>query len=364
MSCSLSSALRLALTTAVCVVAGFGSGVSAESQSKTERDPDRERAELNRQRPKTDLPVGTGLRVVGVRDGVLQFRLNDKLVEGEAALTAEVRKLIANAQAKLGTSIDFYLAWPQTTDVKFTADQDKAIRRAICAAGPEVRSIQAQRVGIVSSDWNSRTHVWVELAGAGKLGNSYRLAVQGGKPQEAEGDEALKKALQEALAAARAKVKAKEDAEARKLSVHFNVHPEPGLTATEEQIAAARKAIVAAEVDPDFKLERSQPPTGSGTAPLRFLVAGARNGQVVYRRVCLDPVELVGQEALVREVAQVLKERDAVEVTFKVLDPTGVTREALEAASAACKAAGAEVTDLPDLSAKPPPMPPKQEKEP
>ena len=363
MTCRPSLAVCLVAAAAAWAVAALGSGLAAEAPAKTDRDPDRERAELNRQRPKTDLPVGTGIKVVGVRDGVLQFRLNDKLVEGEAALTAEVRKLIANAQTKLGTSVDFYLAWPQTTDVKFTAEQDKGIRRAIYAAGPEVRSIQAQKV-FVGSNWESRTHVWVELAGAGKLGNAYRLAVQGGKPQEVEGDDALRKALQEALAAAKAKAKA--DAEAPKLSVHFNVHPEPGLTATEEQIAAARKAIVAADVDPDFKIERAQPPTaGTGPAPLRFLVAGARNGQVVYRRVCLDPVELVGQEALIREVTQVLKERVAVEVTFKVLDPTGVTREALEAASAACKAAGADVADLPDLSAaKTPAVPPKQEKEP
>jgi hypothetical protein len=272
-----------------------------------------------------DRKAGFRLRVVGVRDGVLQYRLADDgpPVEGEAALTAAFRKVLDEEEQRQG---GFLLASSQcdvTPGLALSSEQRSATFAAMRAAGPEVGSM-----GSFGGDLTvGRFEKVVEVRITGPRADGNRYLFEG---QALEGEAALAAALQKALADHRA---GKEQPALYALRVRLQIEAKPGITATEEQIALARKTIAASGVG------QSARPT---IVPVPVEIVGIRDGVLRFK---LGDREVEGEAAFIvalrAKIAALAKEAGQPVLVHLELSTTpgvGVPQERQDAAEKALRA--------------------------
>jgi hypothetical protein len=179
------------------------------------------------------------VRAIGVRSGLLQFRLDrdGPVVFGDAELTAAIRRIIDAEEEKSGGIMMFNVGYQAVPEMVIPDEQHKITKAAMKAAGPEVRFPFGYRDGggRVRSIYVKLVRVLIVDAAASGQGSRY--LVDG---QPAEGEDGLRAALAGALAAWRA---GKENPGLYTLRTELKVEVKPGVTATEEQIALAREAL-------------------------------------------------------------------------------------------------------------------------
>lgn len=181
------------------------------------------------------------IRVVGVRDGVIQYRLADDgpPVEGEAALTAAFRKVLDEEERRQGGFLLASSQYDVTPGLVLSSEQRSAISAAMRAAGPEVGSMGS--FGGAFAVGRFEKVVEVHITGPCAGGNRYLF-----EGQALDGEAALTAVLQKVLTEHRA---GKEQPALYTLNVRLQIEAKPGVTATEDQIELARATIKAAGVE-------------------------------------------------------------------------------------------------------------------
>lgn len=180
---------------------------------------------------------------VGVRDGVLQFRVGDKLVEGEVALTEALRQRIAEIEKEKGGFTLITPGWNAAPELEIAPAQTEAVWKAIKSAVVDPEGFFGYRDGggrrkVVSRrSWSFPvvTFAKVNIIAPAEAGNRYMLG-----DQTLDGEKTLTAALGKILADSH---KGQEKAEGYFLSIKLAVEVKPGITATEEQIERARATI-------------------------------------------------------------------------------------------------------------------------
>ncbi len=180
------------------------------------------------------------IMVVGVRDGVFQFRTAGKLVEGESELTKALRKRIAEIEQEKGGFTLISPCWEHAPELVITSKHGAAVTKAIDAAGPQVSWGLGFRGGIGRRRSSDEKAVTVNILNAVKEGNRYQL-----DSRVLDGEKALTEALRVVLADWR---KGKRDPQRYFLQVRLRVEVKPGITATEEQIKLAHRTVGTAKV--------------------------------------------------------------------------------------------------------------------
>jgi hypothetical protein len=177
------------------------------------------------------------IRVVGVSDGRPQFRIDDELLEGEAALTESLRAT-ATDDGDPGVIVRARIV-PEP-EVALSDTQVAAIKKAARAAGRHVDRLELVRWERDARD--DATPVVVDIIGTRDDGNRYRF-----EGRILEGEEALSRSLRQRLAERRAGLPA--PAGKHTLDVKLRAELAPGVTATEDQIEQARETLHAAGVE-------------------------------------------------------------------------------------------------------------------
>jgi len=185
-------------------------------------------------------PIKARILVVGVRDGDYQFRLNGELVEGQKALAEKMRKSAADAAKKRGgpVLINPIVTWArELNDV--AGDRGGLLTEFIESSVPEVSGPLGFRgsAGMKRRVGEKLLVLVVTMTGVEKDLMTYRL-----EDAASRGDKALTATLKDRFENWH---KAQEPTAICAMHVTLTVDPK-ARTATEEQIANARKAIKAA----------------------------------------------------------------------------------------------------------------------
>jgi hypothetical protein len=265
------------------------------------------------------------IRVVGVRDGVLQYRLagDGPPVEGEVALTAAFRRVLDEEERRQG---GFLLASSQcdvTPGLALSSEQRSAVFAAMRAAGPEVGSMGS--FGADLTEGRFEKAVEVPIAGLCADGNRYLF-----EGQALEGEAALAAALQKALADHRA---GKEQPALYALRVRLKIEAKPGITVTEEQIALARKTIAASGV------EQSARPT---FVRVPVEIVGVKDGALRFklgaREVEGEAAFIAALRAKIATLAEDAGQPVLVQLEMSTAPGVGVPQERQDAAEKALRA--------------------------
>jgi hypothetical protein len=195
------------------------------------------------------------VKAVGVRDGELQFRVDDRLVQGNEELTGAVRERIAAIEKQKGGFTMITPTVSYASELVVSGDQRGAVWEAISASGDRVY-IGGGRFGYRDGG-GRRSNVIKKvklniIAPHGKE-NRYQLG-----SRTLDGEAALVDALRGELAAWR---DGKTAPNAHFLAVSVRVEVKPGVTATEDQIKLAHRTVKSADV------ERPPKPPASGRSP-------------------------------------------------------------------------------------------------
>jgi hypothetical protein len=173
------------------------------------------------------------VELVGFKDGRARFKLEDKEVEGEKALTEALRAKIAALTQEAGHAVAVTPNLRAAEGLEVSREQQDAAEKALMAAGPEV-------LGVMSGGGRRRV--------AGRLDVVRLMAPGGHGPRYAigetvfDGGDALTAALKDRLA----KFKA-EPANSGKLYL-VRIEAEGGAGLTERDVAAAEALCRAAGV--------------------------------------------------------------------------------------------------------------------
>ncbi len=235
---------ELAAAKAACVAAG----------AKVEKLPDL---------PKIDPTVRSYMRAegrhadiavkgVGVRDGILQFRVDDRLVEGEAALARVLQQRIREIEKEKGGFTLITPGWQKVPELEVSPGQEEAVWSAIESATPNTAGFFGFRdgggrkviLGKRSRGWTFPvvTFVRVTIVAPVEDGNRYLLG-----ERTVDGERALTVALENVFADSH---KGQENTEGYFLSIKLAVEAKPGITATEGQIERARVTVNAVRREP------------------------------------------------------------------------------------------------------------------
>jgi HEAT repeat protein len=184
------------------------------------------------------------LRIVGVRDGVLQFRLDDRFAEGQDALLRVLSQRIGEVEKEKGGPTAISVAIKDAPELKVLDAQWKAIRLALEEAEPYLTDgwymsgVFGKRRTVPGPDGKpipADLPVEVRILGPGDGGNRYQI-----DGRTFEGEAAFSVELKRRLAEFRS---GKDGPGRFALSVRLRVEVGPGVTVTEEQLTLARKTV-------------------------------------------------------------------------------------------------------------------------
>jgi HEAT repeat protein len=198
-----------------------------------------------------DREAQIALRAVGVHDGAMQFRVDDRLVGEHEALVDVLRTRIAEIEKDKGGFTLISLRFSAASELSIGPTGTDDIEHTAKKNCPQVWHFfrRTARWGwyyrtVVDSDGHpipAEKHVDVFIISPCGGGNLYQM-----NGQRIEGEAALTAALGRELAEFRT---GKEGPERFTLSVSLKAEVKPGITATEEQLELARKTVAAAEVE-------------------------------------------------------------------------------------------------------------------
>ena len=183
------------------------------------------------------------LRTVGVRNGLIQFRLNDRLAEGEDGLVQALREFSERTEEEKGgpTAIDVNVG--HVPEVELSEAHWLAIWQRVREAGPYFaagwRDGGGRKLRTVPGPDGKpiRTDLSVEVRVLGPFQGGSRYEIEGAT---FDGEAALSAELRRRLAVFRAD---KEGPGRFTLSVRLRVEIGPGVTVTEDQLELARKTV-------------------------------------------------------------------------------------------------------------------------
>ncbi len=197
------------------------------------------------------------LRTVGVRNGLIQFRLNDRLAEGGDGLVQALREFSERTEEEKGgpTAIDVNVG--HVPEVELSEAHWLAIWQRVREAGPYFaagwRDGGGRKLRTVPGPDGKpiRMDLSVEVRVLGPFQGGSRYEIEGAT---FDGEAALSAELRRRLAAFRAD---KEGPGRFTLSVRLRVEVGPGVTVTEDQLALAWKTVADSGVGkPEAEAER------------------------------------------------------------------------------------------------------------
>jgi hypothetical protein len=222
---------ELAAAKAACLAAG----AKIDSVDDSAMLPREMVAAVRSGKRKADLKV----RAVGVRDGKLQFRVDGKLVEGNAALTTAVRKRIVEIEREKGGFTCISPTITHVSELVVTGEQWGAVSKAVFAAGDQMFGSFGYRDGGGRIS-NVLKRITVYIVAQHGEENRYKCG-----SRTLDGEKAATDALRAELAEWR---KGRKAPEIYFLDVSLRVEVKPGVTATEKQIELAHKTLNSAGV--------------------------------------------------------------------------------------------------------------------